>query len=43
MNIGKLYGCKVPWFDGWDKIESIDPPKKSRKENSVITEGSETI
>jgi hypothetical protein len=43
MNIGKLYGCKVPWFNSWDKIESIDPPKKSRKENSVITENSETI
>lgn len=42
-NIGKLYGCKVPWFNGWDKVESVDPPKKSRKENSVITEGSETI
>ena len=34
-NIGKIYGCKVPWFDGWDKVISIDPPKKSRKEGSV--------
>jgi hypothetical protein len=42
-NIGKLYGCKVPWFDGWEKITTVDPPKKSRKDHSVITEDSETI
>jgi len=40
-NIGKIYGCKVPWFDGWDSVKSIDPPKKSRKDVSVITEDSE--
>ena len=34
-NVGKIYGCKTPWLDGWDKVISIDPPKKSRKEGSI--------
>jgi hypothetical protein len=43
-NVGKIYGCKTPWFDGWDKVISVDPPKKSRKEGSVAgTVISETV
>lgn len=44
-NVGKMYGCKTPWFDGWEKIISVDPPKKSRKEGSVAgtVETTETV
>ena len=41
--VGKMYGCKTPYIEEWEKVISKDVSRKSRKEGSVRTTDSASV